>query len=107
MRSHNGGYGTPHWVLLHSRAVNANTTQSADTSIESERRQLTIWRGMSEVEKLRLTGELCDSVRYLAEIGLRARHPDASDDEIRMRLFSTWLDRQTMIRCYGWDPLEH
>ncbi len=62
---------------------------------------------MSDAEKLHLMGELCDSVRYLAEVGVRERHPDASDDEIRMRLFSTWLDRPTMIQCYGWDPVEH
>ncbi len=87
--------------------IGAYTTQSSDTDIASERRQLAIWRTMSDAEKLRLTGELCDSVRYLAEIGVRDRHPNASDDEIRMRLFSTWLDRPTMIRCYGRDPLEH
>ncbi len=81
-------------------------TQSSDTAVEPERRQLAIWRGMSAEQKLRLTGELCDSVRYLAEVGLRDRHPNASDGEIRMRLYSTWLDRRTMIRCYGWDPLE-
>ena len=87
--------------------VNAHGTQSSDTAVGAENRQFAIWRGMSDEEKLRLLGELCDSVRYLAEIGLRDRYPDASDREIRMRLFSTWLDRQTMIRCYDWDPLEH
>ncbi len=62
---------------------------------------------MSVAEKLELFGELCESVRHLTEMGLRTRHPDASDEEIRMRLFSTWLDRDTMVRCYGWDPREH
>lgn len=87
--------------------VSAYTTQSRDTAPDAERLQLAIWRRMSAEEKLRIVGELCDSVRYLAEMGLRERHPDASDDEIRMRLFSTWLDRRTMIQCYGWDPLGH
>ncbi len=87
--------------------MNAYATQSPDTAVEAERLQLAIWRRMSHAEKLRLMGELCDSVRYLTEIGLRDRNPDASDSEIRMRLFSTWLDRPPMIRCYGWDPVEH
>lgn len=82
-------------------------TQSADTSVAAEQRQRAIWRGMTAAEKLHLVGELCDSVRYLAEIGLRERYPNADEDEIRMRLFSTWLDREAMIRWYGWDPLEH
>ena len=90
-----------------SATVNAYETQSPDTAVWAERRQFAIWRGMSAEDKLRLMGELCESVRYLSEIGLRDRYPDASDREIRMRLFSTWLDRQTMIRCYDWDPLEH
>ncbi|MEM7201802.1 MAG: hypothetical protein AAF628_16160 [Planctomycetota bacterium] len=62
---------------------------------------------MSVAEKLRLVGELCASVQHLTEMGLRERYPDASDEEIRLRRFATWLDRQMMIRCYGWDPLEH
>lgn len=82
-------------------------TQSRDTAVEAERQQFAAWRAMSAAEKLQLMGQLCDSVRYLAEMGLRERHPDASEDEIRMRLFATWLDRPTMIRCYGWDPLGH
>lgn len=87
--------------------MSAHETRSPDTAAGAERRQFAIWRGMSDEEKFRLMGELCDSVRYLAEMGLRDRYPNASDSEIRMRLFSTWLDRKTMIRCSDWDPLDH
>lgn len=62
---------------------------------------------MSPAEKLHLWAELCESAKALTEAGLRMRHPDASDEEIRMRLFATWLDRDTMIEAYGWDPAEH
>jgi|RhiMethySRZTD1v2_1073278.scaffolds.fasta_scaffold1462628_2 hypothetical protein len=82
-------------------------TQSADTTVAAEHRQIAIWRSMSDAEKLHLVGELCDSVRHLTEIGLRERYPNADEHEIRMRLFSTWLDHGAMMRCYGWDPLEH
>ena len=87
--------------------MSAYRTQSRDTSVEAEERQLAVWRAMSDAEKLRVMDELCASVRHLAEVGLRERHPEADEHEIRMRLFATWLDRATMIRCYGWDPLEH
>ena len=66
--------------------VSAYTTQSPDTTPDAERRQVAIWRRMTGEEKLRLIGELCDSVRYLAELGLRERYPGAPDNEIRMRL---------------------
>lgn len=81
-------------------------TQSRDTTPEVERLQFELWRGMDAATKLRLMGQLCDSVRALALAGLRQRHAHASEHELRMRLYSTWLDRQTMIDCYGWDPGE-
>ena len=86
--------------------MNRRSTQASDTAPAAERLQLEVWRGMEPYEKLRLMGELCDSVRYWTELGLRLRHPTASEHEIRMRLFATWLDRETMLRCYGWDPGE-
>ncbi len=81
--------------------------QSKDTTEEVDRRQFELWREMPDWRKLHLFGELCDTARALAEAGLRERHPHASDQEIRMRLAATWLDRATMIRFYGWDPVEH
>ena len=87
--------------------VSSYVPQSADTTAEAEKEQFGLWRKMTSVEKLRLTGELCEGVRYLAHLGLRERYPDASEEEIRMRLFATWLDRETMVRCWGWDPREH
>ena len=51
--------------------------------------------------------DLCDSVRYLAKIGLLKRFPDGDEREAQMRLASTWLDRETMIRVYDWDLVEH
>jgi hypothetical protein len=87
--------------------VSTYRTQSSDTAAAAERLQLRVWHEKSFAERLRLIGELCDSTRYLARCGLRDRYPAASEAEIRMRLAAMWLDRQTMVRCYGWDPLEH
>jgi hypothetical protein len=78
-----------------------------DTAPEISDLQFELWRQMSSEKKIRLFGELCDSVRHLARMGIRQRYPDATAEEVRLRLASTWLDRETMIRCYGWDPLEH
>ncbi len=81
--------------------------QSRDTTPSAEREQFAILRAMRPDEKLRLMGELCASARYWTTLGLRRRYPNADDSEIRMRLFSTWLPRETMLRCYAWDPGEH
>ncbi|MBI5853306.1 MAG: hypothetical protein HZB39_20040 [Planctomycetes bacterium] len=78
-----------------------------DTTREAEALQLAIWRSLPMHERFRLLGELCATARHLTELGIRKRHPLAGDDEVRMRLFATWLDRATMIRVYGWDPAEH
>ena len=78
-----------------------------DTTLAAEELQLALWRSKPVVERMRLIGELCDSVRYLCEQGLRKRHPQADDRELKMRLASTWLDRATMIRCFAWDPEQH
>ena len=81
--------------------------RSADTTREAEAAQHALLRAMPPWRKLELWAELCASARALTEAGLRRRFPTADDREIRMRLFATWLDRDTMIRAYGWDPVEH
>ncbi len=81
--------------------------QARDTARETERRQFDLWREMPDWRKLQLFGELCDTARAMAEAGLRQRYPSSNDHEIKMRLAATWLDRETLIKFYGWDPVEH
>jgi hypothetical protein len=78
--------------------------QSPDTSRAAERIQIEAWRRMSPAQKLRVVGELYDAAQALARAGIRARHPDAGEREIRLRLAALRLDRETMIRWFGWDP---
>lgn len=40
----------------------------------------------------------------MAEAGLRARHPEASPEELRLRLAALRLGRRLMIDAFGWDP---
>jgi hypothetical protein len=42
----------------------------------------------------------------LAEENVRKLYPAASEREIFLRSAARRLDRETMIRAYGWDPLE-
>ncbi len=79
-------------------------TQSEDTSYVAERLLFELWGKMSDEEKLNRIFDLNRSCRELAEMGIRERYPDASDEEIRLRLASLHLDRETMIQVYNWDP---
>jgi hypothetical protein len=36
--------------------------------------------------------------------GVRALHPEATEDEIRLRLLALRLDRETMVKYVAWDP---
>jgi hypothetical protein len=40
----------------------------------------------------------------LAMVGLRQRHPSASDMELRKRFAALTLGRDAAIELFGWDP---
>lgn len=43
----------------------------------------------------------------VAEAGIRRAHPDADDREVFLRRAARSLDRETMVKVYGWDPDAH
>jgi hypothetical protein len=75
-----------------------------DTSPEAERvlielaRQTPVWRKFEQI------GEATEIRRVFATAVLRERYPEASEEELRLRLIARSLDRETMIRVYNWDP---
>jgi len=78
--------------------------QIQDTGPEARRvlielaRQTPIWKKFAQVAA---TTETC---RAFAKAGIRRRYPNAGDDEIKRRLAAVTLDRETVIKVYGWDP---
>lgn len=62
------------------------------------------YRKMSPQQKLKRVDELTKSVQELAMAGIRARHGDIPEGEVRLRLGALWLDRETMVRVFNWDP---
>ena len=48
--------------------------------------------------------ELSDFAVRMAESGVRARYPEASEREVFLRSAALRLPRDLMIRAYGWDP---
>lgn len=79
-------------------------TQSRDTSAEIERRQIDAWRAMNAAQKLAIVSQLTLAAEAMARAGIRERHPNANGREIELRLGALRLDRDTMIRVFGWDP---
>lgn len=78
--------------------------QSLDTSEEIDRLQFARYREMSVDEKSQIVSELNEMVQRLAFAGMRERYPNATDDEIWLRLASLRLGRETVRKVYGWDP---
>jgi hypothetical protein len=79
-------------------------TQSPDTSPEAERILIEAYRRMPPWEKARRLTELVRAVEELARVGVLERHPDANEEEIRLRLIALRLDADTMVRVFHWDP---
>lgn len=52
-------------------------------------------------------GEMVQAIDALALAGIIARHPQASERERRLRRAALRLDRDTMVRAFGWDPAIH
>lgn len=76
----------------------------ADTSPEAFEVQVRLLRAMTAQQKLQRVSELNDTVRELAMAGLRRRYPEADGRELLRRYAALVLDRETVIRVYGWDP---
>ena len=64
------------------------------------------YRRMHPWEKMRRVSELNKAVQQLALARIIQQYGDIPEREQRLRLAALWLDRETMIRVFGWDPKE-
>lgn len=79
-------------------------TAHPDTSSEAMTLVTRRWREASPAEKLDHVTQLNETCARLAEAGVRARHPGASDHEVHLRVVALHLGRELMVAAYGWDP---
>lgn len=77
-----------------------------DTPREVIERQFEMLRRMSGEERLELSRQLTLAVQELAFVGMRQRFPDATDDEIWLRLAAQRLGRDVVLKVYGFDAGE-
>jgi hypothetical protein len=77
-----------------------------DTPLSIQKILVDGYRKMPPWEKMRRVSELNMAAQQLALARIRHQYGDIPEQEQRLRLASLWLDRETMIRVFGWDPEE-
>ena len=81
---------------------------SSDWYTDTDPRALDVFlelqRRLSPGEKIAAVIEMSDALLRLAVEREKNRHPQADDREAFLRAAAQRLDRDTMIRAYGWDP---
>ena len=78
-----------------------------DTHPGIQRMLLDGYRRMTPAEKFRRVAELNELVLELAAARVRRERPGIEEREVRLRVASLWLGRDSMIRAFGWDPDLH
>jgi hypothetical protein len=78
----------------------------SDTSPDAAEMMIRGYREMKPGRKMILAGAMSRAVMQLAAARIRKAHSGITDRELLLRLASLWLDRETLIRAFGWDPLK-
>jgi hypothetical protein len=75
---------------------------------DTDPRAMEVWlrvlREKTPGERIAIAFDLTDFALRMAESGVRANHPGASEREIFLRSAALRIPRDLMIRAYGWDP---
>jgi hypothetical protein len=79
----------------------------ADTDEKAFEALIEIQRRIPPGDKLAYALRHSGMLMNLARQGVRRMYPDASEREVFLREAARRLDRETMIRAYGWDPEAH
>ena len=79
-------------------------SQLSDTHPRIQQLLIEGYRRMTPQQKLQQVSELTKAVQLLALARIRKKYGNISEREQRLRLASLWLDRETMIKVFDWDP---
>jgi hypothetical protein len=78
-----------------------------DTDPQSLQVFLQLHRSMTPGQRASRVFELAAFQESLQRASVRSLYPQAGDREVFLRVAARRLDRETMIRVYGWDPDLH
>ena len=82
------------------------TTLFADTGPEAQQVLIELLRQAPVTRKLEMLGQMNATARQLALQGLRARHPGATEAQLRRYLADLLLGPELAARAYGPRPSE-
>jgi hypothetical protein len=82
------------------------TTLFPDTEPEAERVLIELLRRAPVTRKMEMLGEMNAAAHQLALQGLRARHPGATEAQLRRYLADLLLGPELAARAYGPHPSE-
>jgi hypothetical protein len=66
-----------------------------------------LYRGMTASQRVARIFELNEAQEVRDRESVRSMYPEAGEREVFLRVASRRLDRETMIKVYGWDPDLH
>ena len=75
-----------------------------DTPPEIRKILIEGYHQMTPQQKMQRVSEMTKAIQQLALARIRKQYGDIPEREARLRLASLWLDRETMIRVFDWDP---
>ena len=77
-----------------------------DTHPKIQKMMIDGYRKMSPQKKMQQVDEMTKTVQQMALARIRREYKNCSEEEQRLRLGALWLDRETMIKVFNWDPKE-
>jgi len=80
--------------------------RATDTSERTDEVQFEILRRMTVQQRAELFTQMTLAVQELAMAGLRKQYPNATDDELRLRLAARRLGNDVVRKIWGWAPDE-
>ena len=81
--------------------------QISDTTPDAEAVLIHLLRKAPSWRKFQMVGELNATVKFLAIEGIRQRHPNASEKEVRRRLADILLGEELATQVYGpWESFD-
>jgi hypothetical protein len=72
----------------------------ADTTPEAARVQREIFRRMSPSQRLHQACEMSDSLQQIVAAGVRSRHPDYDDNQVRLAVIRLTLGDELFHKAY-------
>jgi len=82
------------------------TGRPADTSERADEVQFEILRRMTVQQRAEVFTQMTLAVQELAMAGLRRQYPNATDDELRLRMAARRLGNDVVRKIWGWVPDE-